>query len=88
MSDDLLQILIDTSENIEKLIQCAATVRLMAACLEKIGMTQSAKILRDVFEDIMRVAASLKSQQTGETEEIDAKDVDAICAPRAVWTRD
>ena len=59
-------ILEETAENIEKLIQCAATVRSMSVGFSKTDMPQSAKILSDVFEDIMRVAASLKAQQTGE----------------------
>lgn len=61
-------ILEETSENIERLIKCGATLQSMAIGMDKTDMPQTAKILRDVFEDIMRVAASLQSQQTGEEE--------------------
>jgi hypothetical protein len=59
-----LGLLEETDHNIELLIQCAVRVRSMAVAFEKVEMPQSALMLREVFEDIMRVAASLQSQQS------------------------
>lgn len=47
-------------ERIEKLINAAAVVKLAANALEPMGLVTTAVILQDVFEDIMRVAASLQ----------------------------